>query len=173
MEPGNGLAGIGTETMTEKAEAIDTQRRSLFQSLAIFFLSLWGVGLVGYSLLIGRDIMRVISVLFALALILNLSSPAQTGPASLKGEITNVLRPLATFESEGRQYILHLGPLWYWEQENLSLIKGPAEITGEAEEVDGEWHFLPYQIKQGQATIVVRESPGLGSPVPPFVARSR
>lgn len=33
--------------MTEKAEAMDRERRTLLQSLAIFFLSLWGVGLVG------------------------------------------------------------------------------------------------------------------------------
>ena len=33
--------------MTDKAEAMDGERRTLLQSLAIFFLSLWGVGLVG------------------------------------------------------------------------------------------------------------------------------
>jgi hypothetical protein len=66
---------------------------------------------------------------------------------TLKGEITNVLSPLyryvrliATFKTNDKEYTVHLGPIRYWNQENLKLEKGKVEIIGEQEEVEGQWH---------------------------------
>ena len=103
-----------------------------------------------------------VSVLCALVLILSFSGWAQSGVVTLKGEITNVLQHLAIFQSEeGREYTLHLGPVGYWRQENLTLRMGPAEITGEAEEVNGEWNFYPYRIKQGETIIDLASDDGV------------
>lgn len=86
---------------------------------------------------------------------------AQTADAvTLKGEITNVLKPLAQFKAAGKEYTVHLGPLWYWNQEKLELAKGAAEIVGETEEVDGAWHLYPNKIVQGKVEIVLASDDG-------------
>ena len=79
---------------------------------------------------------------------------------TLKGEITNVLSPLyryvrliATFKTNDKEYTVHLGPIRYWNQENLKLEKGKVEIIGEQEEVEGQWHLYPSKIIQGKNTI--------------------
>ncbi len=74
---------------------------------------------------------------------------------TLKGEITNVLLPLAKLKSEDKEYTVHLGPMWYWKQENLKLENGVVEISGEKEEVKGELHFYPNKIVQGKVEIVL------------------
>ena len=79
---------------------------------------------------------------------------------TLKGEITNVLIPLAQLKSEGKEYTVHLGPLWYWKQENLGLENGAVEMIGEKEEMNGEWHFYPNEIVQGKVEIVLATENG-------------
>jgi hypothetical protein len=79
---------------------------------------------------------------------------------TLKGEITNVLLPLAKFKSEDKEYTVHLGPIWYWKQENLKLETGAVEMIGEKEEVDGEWQFYPNRIVQGKVEIVLASDNG-------------
>ncbi len=81
---------------------------------------------------------------------------------SLKGEITNVLSPLyryvrlmATFKTKDKEYTVHLGPVRYWNQENLKLEKGKVEIIGVQEEVEGQWHLYPSKIIQGKNTIAL------------------
>jgi hypothetical protein len=80
---------------------------------------------------------------------------------TLKGEITNLLMPLATFKTEDREFTVHLGPFWYWKQENLKLEKGKVEIIGEQEEVDGRWHLYPNKIIQGETTILLVSDDGV------------
>ncbi len=89
-------------------------------------------------------------------------SAAQTAgeTVTLKGEITNVLLPLAKLKSEDKEYTVHLGPIWYWKQENLKLENGVVEISGEKEEVKGELHFYPNKIVQGKVEIVLVSESG-------------
>lgn len=42
---------------------------------------------------------------------------------TLKGEITEVNMPVAKFKSEGKEYTLHMGPIWFWKQKNYELKK--------------------------------------------------
>ncbi len=79
---------------------------------------------------------------------------------TLKGEITNVLLPLAKFKSQGKEYTVHLGPIWYWKQENLKLETGAVEMIGEKEEIDGELNFYPSKIVQGKVEIVLAAESG-------------
>jgi len=117
------------------------------------------------------------SIIFAIVLLFSLSSLtfAQSGrraispgaqnmgeTVTLKGEITNVLSPLyryvrliATFKTNDKEYTVHLGPIRYWNRENLKLEKGKVEIIGEQEEVDGQWQLYPSKIIQGKTTIVL------------------
>lgn len=118
---------------------------------------------------------KTLSLAVALFLILGFSEwtagqPGRKGRAypsrtagevvTLKGEITNVLKPFATFKSEGKEYKVHLGPVWYWNQEKFELGKGQAEIIGEYEEIDGELRFYPNKIVQGKVEIVLVSDDG-------------
>ena len=80
-------------------------------------------------------------------------SPRTGDTVTLKGEITNVLNPLATLKTNDKEYTVHMGPIWYWKQENLKLEKGKVEIIGEQEEIEGQWHLYPSKIIQGKNTI--------------------
>ncbi len=117
------------------------------------------------------------SIIFTIVLLFSLSflTFAQSGrkamspraqnrgeTVTLKGEITNVISPLdryvrliATFKTNDKEYTVHLGPVRYWNQENLKLEKGKVEIIGEQEEVEGQWHLYPSKIIQGKNTIAL------------------
>ncbi|NIV94896.1 hypothetical protein GWN42_19415 [candidate division KSB1 bacterium] len=89
------------------------------------------------------------------------SDPQRSDAVTLKGEIINVLLPLAKFKTEDKEYTVHLGPIWYWQQEKLELKKGKVEMVGEQEEVDGTWHIYPNKISQGQSTIELVSEKGV------------
>ena len=113
---------------------------------------------------------KTISILLASLLVLSMSAVtfAQSGrkgmspraqstgeTVTLKGEIANILKPLAIFKTKDREYTVHLGPVWYWNQENIKLETGKTEISGEREEVDGQWYIYPSKISQGKTTIAL------------------
>ncbi len=79
---------------------------------------------------------------------------------TLKGEITKVLLPLATFKSEGKEYTVHLGPTWYWRENDYKLEAGAVEIRGEIETEEGELHLYPYGITQGKNSITLAGEDG-------------
>lgn len=87
---------------------------------------------------------------------------------TLDGQITNVLLPLAILKSDDKEYTVHLGPVWYWQQKNYELSKGAVQLTGVVEEVDGQGHFYPSKIIQGKTTIILDE----GSPRQEYGVRS-
>ncbi len=80
---------------------------------------------------------------------------------TLKGEITNVLLPLATLKSESKEYTVHLGPIWYWKDNNYKMEKGEVEIRGEVENENGALHLYPYKITQGKTIIELADDDGV------------
>lgn len=78
-----------------------------------------------------------------------------------KGEITAIALPQATFKSEGKEYSVHLGPQWFWKQNDYELKKGEAELRGEVEKEDDGLHFYPYTITQGAARIELADDDGI------------
>ncbi len=69
---------------------------------------------------------------------------------TLKGTITEVKHPYATFKSEdGKEYHVHMGPQWYWEREKYQLKHNvKAQIKGEVKQVEGKFEFYPWEIVQ-------------------------
>jgi hypothetical protein len=80
---------------------------------------------------------------------------------TLKGEVTNVVLPMATLKSESKEYTVHLGPIWYWKDNNYKLEKGEVEIRGEVENENGALHLYPYKITQGKAIIELANDEGV------------
>lgn len=79
---------------------------------------------------------------------------------TLKGEISQVLMPLATFKSEGKEYTVHLGPVWFWRENDYKLETGAVEIRGEVETEKEAMHLYPYAITQGKTTITLASEDG-------------
>jgi hypothetical protein len=80
---------------------------------------------------------------------------------TLKGEITEVTKPLATFKCEDKQYTVHLGPVWFWKQNNYDLKKGETELRGEVEKEADGLHFYPYTITQNAVKIELSNDSGI------------
>lgn len=80
---------------------------------------------------------------------------------TLKGEITEVVLPVAKFKCEGKEYFVHLGPQWFWKQKNYELKKGEAELRGELEKESDGLHFYPYTVTQGSTKVELADDEGV------------
>ncbi len=81
---------------------------------------------------------------------------------TLKGTITEVKHPYATFKAEdGTEYRVHLGPMWYWEREKFQLRHNvQAQIKGEVKQVQGRYEFYPWEITQDGKQISLADPDG-------------
>lgn len=81
---------------------------------------------------------------------------------TMKGIITEVKHPYATFKSEdGKEYRVHMGPQWYWEREKFQLKHNvKAQIKGEVKEVQGRYEFYPWEIVQDGKTMTLAGQDG-------------
>ncbi len=77
---------------------------------------------------------------------------------TLEGTIKDADRPVVTMEAEGKEYILHLGPVWYWQEKGYKLEKDQAvKVTGMVEEIEGKLHFYPHTMESGGESIVLAD----------------
>ena len=82
----------------------------------------------------------------------------------LDGKIADVGRPTAVLKVEDKEYILHLGPLWYQEKDEYPFERDQAvKVTGVVEEIYGRLHIHPHTIEsEGKSIKLVDED---GTPV--------
>jgi hypothetical protein len=63
---------------------------------------------------------------------------------SLEGKITDADRPIITMDSNGKEYLVHLGPIGYWQDKGVKLEKGtPVKITGMVADINGKMNVYP------------------------------
>ena len=72
---------------------------------------------------------------------------------TVKGVFTNITRPNVTLKSvDGTDYTIHLGPYWYWDDNNYSIsLNSDAEIYGKLE--SGTKDIYAYKITQNDKAI--------------------
>jgi len=81
---------------------------------------------------------------------------------TLEGKITDAKRPVITLEADGKEYILHLGPIWYWQEKGQTFEEGQAVgITGVVEEVSGVFHVYPHTVKIDGETVELVDEDGV------------
>lgn len=111
----------------------------------------------------------VASLTFTLVMSLSFIAWGQTSQSApeesaknptLKGEITNILWPLATLKAGDKEYTVHLGCGPRWNEADFGLEKGEVEITGTTEEIDGQWHLFPGKLVQGEKTLILTSNKG-------------
>jgi hypothetical protein len=81
---------------------------------------------------------------------------------TLKGTVTDAKRPMITIEADGKEYILHLGPIRFWQEKGHTFEKGQAvEVTGAVEEFEGILHSYPHTIKINGESIELVDEDGV------------
>jgi len=87
---------------------------------------------------------------------------AEGEQVTLEGKITDAERPLVKMEAEGKEYIFHPGPFWYWEEKEYTLEKDQSvKVTGVVEEIEGELHLYPYTIEADGKLIELVDEDGV------------
>ena len=83
---------------------------------------------------------------------------------TLEGKITDADRPIIVMESNGKEYILHLGPVSYWEDKSVKIEKGNSvKITGMVADINGKMNVYPQTLTiEGKELKVADEN---GTPV--------
>ena len=81
---------------------------------------------------------------------------------TISGTITDNQRPSATLKgTDGNEYIVHLGPIWYWNDNNYSLLLSAATIKGNVKTIKSEYHLFPFTIEQSGNKIILADDNGV------------
>lgn len=81
---------------------------------------------------------------------------------TLEGTIKDTERPIITMDVEGKEYTLHVGPYWYWEEKGLKLEKDQkVTVTGMVEEYEDVPHVYPKTIKINDETVELTDKDGV------------
>ncbi len=81
---------------------------------------------------------------------------------TLVGKIKSPERPEITVNVDGGEYILHPGPIWYWQEKGYTIEKDQdAKITGAVAEVDGVLHIYPQTIEVDGKSIELTDENGV------------
>jgi hypothetical protein len=81
---------------------------------------------------------------------------------TISGTITDNDRPCGFLKADdGKIYKIHLGPVWYWTQNDYALTLTSATIKGNVKEVNGEYDIYPYTITQNSKTMTFTDENGI------------
>lgn len=81
---------------------------------------------------------------------------------TISGNITDNARPCGFIKAEdGKVYKVHMGPIWYWDQNNYALALTSATIKGNVITVNGENEIYPYVITQDSKTMTFTDDNGI------------
>jgi hypothetical protein len=76
---------------------------------------------------------------------------------TVSGTVTDNTRPCGILKADdGTEYTIHLGPIWYWEENKYNLNLSEAKIKGEVSGND----IYPYEIIQDGKTMVFTDDKG-------------
>ena len=76
---------------------------------------------------------------------------------TITGTITDNVRPCGSIKADdGKEYKVHLGPIWYWEDNKYELKLTSASIKGEIDGTD----IYPYEITQDGKTMTFTDENG-------------
>jgi hypothetical protein len=103
---------------------------------------------------------------------------------TLDGVMTKVDRPYASLQSGVASYVVHLGPLWFWEKAGHEIHVGDrVTIHGQSSRHGDEFHLYPHTIERAGVTIRLADEDGVpvwsgraradGNAPPPSACRER
>ena len=82
---------------------------------------------------------------------------------TVSGEFSSTVRPDAKFKTDdGTEYIVKLGPYWYWEQNDYEVSTNTqTNIKGEVKQVDGQYELYPWTIDQSGNSMYFADDNGV------------
>jgi hypothetical protein len=81
---------------------------------------------------------------------------------TVTGTVTDNQRPSGYLKAaDGKEYIVHLGPVWYWNDNNYNLLLSDATVTGNVKTVKGEYHLYPFTIEQNGNKFIIADDNGV------------
>ena len=82
---------------------------------------------------------------------------------NIEGTVNSVDHPYAIFKDDnGNEYQVHLGPFWYWDQNQYQLQHNVrARIKGEVKQNQGLNEFYPWEIEQDGKTMKFADDNGV------------
>lgn len=81
---------------------------------------------------------------------------------TVTGTVSDNTRPCGFLKAnDGKTYRIHLGPVWFWNQNNYALALTTATIKGNVKEIDGEYNIYPYTITQDGNTMTFTDDNGI------------
>lgn len=81
---------------------------------------------------------------------------------TVSGTITDNQRSSGSLKtSDGTEYIVHLGPVWFWNNNNYNLSLSDASIKGNVKTINGQNHLYPFTIDQNGNKIVIADDNGV------------
>jgi hypothetical protein len=81
---------------------------------------------------------------------------------TISGIIYDNSRPTSYIKTDdGTYYKIHLGPIWYWNDNNYNLLLSFAKIKGNVKTINGEYHLYPFTIEQDGNKIILADDNGV------------
>lgn len=81
---------------------------------------------------------------------------------TVSGTVSDNQRPCGFLKADdGKSYRIHLGPVWFWEQNSYSLELASATIKGGVKEINGEYNIYPFEITQNGKTMTFTDDKGI------------
>jgi len=80
---------------------------------------------------------------------------------TISGTVTDNSRPCGFIKADdGKVYKVHMGPVWYWDQNNYALALTLATIKGNIVTGNGENEIYPFVITQNDKTLTLADDNG-------------
>ncbi len=81
---------------------------------------------------------------------------------TITGTVTDNQRPAGSIKtSDGSEYVIHFGPVWFWNQSKYMISLAEATIKGNVKTLDGKNHIYPFTIEQNGNKIVLADDNGV------------
>ncbi|MCX6161651.1 MAG: hypothetical protein NTV87_10005 [Ignavibacteriae bacterium] len=113
--------------------------------------------------------MKKVIILTAFTLLLAASSFAQRANnwwsnenvQTISGTVYDNARPTSYMKTDdGTYYKVHLGPIWFWNQNNYTFQTGSVKITGNVKTQNNELQIFPFTIEQKGSVITLADEKG-------------
>lgn len=81
---------------------------------------------------------------------------------TLEGKIMETEDRMALFQADGKTYLLHMGPVWFWEERGYALeATDRLRVTGQVSGTDdGNLNLYPHAIERDGETYVLADAYG-------------
>ena len=81
---------------------------------------------------------------------------------TISGIVYDNSRPTSYMKTDnGTYYQVHLGPIWYWNENNYKLLQSNVTIKGNVKTINGQFHIYPFTIEQNGKKIILAYDNGI------------